>query len=41
MYCCGRIPTFTLKMEAACTSEMPVSYYSKTWHHNPEDLDLK
>jgi hypothetical protein len=32
---------FTLKMEAARTSETLVSYYNITWHQNPEHLDLK
>jgi hypothetical protein len=32
---------FTLKMEAALSSETMVSYYNTTWRHNPEDLDLK
>jgi len=32
---------FTLKMEAALTSKMLVSYHSNTWRHKPEDLDLK
>jgi hypothetical protein len=30
---------FTLKMEAASTSETLLSY-NTTWRHNPEDLDL-
>jgi len=30
-----------LKVEAARSSEMLVSYPHTTWHHNPEDLDLK
>jgi len=28
---------FTLKMEAAQTSEMLVLYHNIIWHHNPED----
>jgi hypothetical protein len=31
---------FTLKMEAACTSETSVFYHNTTWRHNPEDLNL-
>jgi len=32
---------FTLKMEAAWSSEMLVSLNNTTWHCNPEGLDLK
>jgi len=28
-------------METAWTFEMFVSYHKTTWHHSPEDLDLK
>jgi len=28
-------------MKAARTSEMFASYHITTWHHNPEDYDLK
>jgi hypothetical protein len=31
---------FTLKMEAARTSEMLVSYHNITRHNNPEDLEV-
>jgi hypothetical protein len=31
---------FTLKMEAAWTSETVVSYHSTTLRHSPEDLEL-
>jgi hypothetical protein len=32
--------TLTLKMEAAKSFEMLVSYCNTTWHHNTEDIDL-
>jgi hypothetical protein len=28
-------------MEAATSSEILESYHNTTWHHSPEDLDLK
>jgi hypothetical protein len=31
---------FILKMEAARTLEMLVTYHNTTWHCNPEDLDM-
>jgi hypothetical protein len=31
---------FSLKMEAARSSRMSVSYHNTTWQQNPEDLDL-
>jgi hypothetical protein len=38
--CCPHLH-FTLKMDAAWSSVMVVSYCNITCHHNPEDLDLK
>jgi hypothetical protein len=32
---------FRVKMEVARPSEMLVSYYKTTLHHNPEETDLK
>jgi hypothetical protein len=31
---------FSLKMEAARSSEALVSYHITAWRHNPEDLDM-
>jgi hypothetical protein len=31
---------FTLKLEAALSSETVVPYHNTTWRHNLEDLDL-
>jgi hypothetical protein len=36
----GAIGSKTLKMEAACPSEMSVSVYKTARCHNPEDLSL-
>jgi len=33
--------SFTLKVEAARSSETNVFYLNTTWGHNPENLDLK
>jgi len=35
-----RDEVFTLKMEAARSSEMFVSHHITTWHHNPGACDL-
>jgi hypothetical protein len=31
---------FTLKMEAAWSFKMLVSYHNTTWHQNPEEINL-
>jgi hypothetical protein len=38
--CCLHLQS-EVKKKATWTSEMLVSYHSTTWHHNPEDLDMK
>jgi hypothetical protein len=35
------ISTFSLKMEAGCSSEMLVTTYWTTWCHNPEDRNMR
>jgi len=41
VYCCGRIQTFTLKMEAEGTSETLESYHNTAWRHSPEEIEFK
>jgi hypothetical protein len=33
--------SFRVKLEAARSSKMLVSYHNTTWHHNPEYLKLE
>jgi hypothetical protein len=35
-----QVEVFTLKMEAACSSDKFLSYHNTTRRHNPEDFDL-